>query len=196
MEKWSKAGTGITINDMTLTKTGTYFQWQMDTKTAYGSKQIKSGMHKWRIKVLKGKDVLIGISSNAKYAEEKPWLKDDTYCYMYQDAGYIHDRHGNKKYPESFGTGDIIEVCVDMDHHKINFIKNDNDSGYAPYDINADATYQLTVSLFWKSDSVKLLSYVNSPSKEEEKKIEIEADNVNDNNFISKSTELIRKQCE
>ena len=77
---------------------------------------------------------------------------------MYSGAGYIYDRYGDKTYPESYGTGDIIEVCVDMDQHKIHFIKNNKDSGYAPYDIDADAKYQLTVSLFWKGDSVKLLS--------------------------------------
>ena len=44
------------------------------TKTAYGTKQIKSGTHKWRIKIIKGQTIMIGISSNTKYPEEKPWL--------------------------------------------------------------------------------------------------------------------------
>lgn len=165
MATWLKAGEGIAITGKTLRRDVYDYEW----KTAYGSKQIESGKHKWKIKIIKGSWIMIGITSNTKYAQSNPTKKDDTNCYMYCGGdGHIYSKQGSKQYSKSFEANDIIEVMVDFSKRKLWFTRN-GDSAGIPVRIDNKSSYRLTVSLFTRNTSVKLISYDDKLLKKKKK---------------------------
>ncbi len=121
MSSWFRAGTGCSIHGSVLSKVDPANPW----RTAYGIEEVSIGKHEWKIKLIKGSAIMIGVTSNTKYIESSPWSKSDTHCYLYYgNNGYKYDKSGGSKYSQTYTTGDIITVHLDLDNNTLEFSKN------------------------------------------------------------------------
>eukprot|EP01083_Nonionella_stella_P261874 891076_1 len=121
MLSWFKAGSKCKI-DGSVVSNVSGAGWNC----AYGSQEVSSGKHEWKVKVINSNGgIMIGITSNTKWAEQHCWSHADTYCYVYYGAdGQKYDKSSNTAYSESYTTNDVITVLVDFDEHTIAFAKN------------------------------------------------------------------------
>eukprot|EP01083_Nonionella_stella_P145827 457804_1 len=121
MLSWYKAGSKCKIDGSVVSNVSTSAVWNC----AYGTQEVSSGKHEWKVKVIGGGSIMIGISSNTKWAEDCCWSRADTYCYVYYSAnGQKFDKSGATAYSQSYGTNDVMTVLVDFDEHTIAFAKN------------------------------------------------------------------------
>ena len=60
------------------------------------------------------------------------------------------------KHSCQYGTGDIVELFVDLDQGKLSFSVNGENNGIAS-DIDSTQRYRAVVSLYDKNDEVQLL---------------------------------------
>eukprot|EP01083_Nonionella_stella_P145806 457700_1 len=114
MLSWFKAGSRCKIDGSVISKVSG--GWNC----AYGTQEVSSGKHEWKVKVIGGGSIMIGISSNTKWAEDHCWSKADTYCYLYYADGQTYDKSGSGTaymYSESYTTNDVMTVLVDFDEH-------------------------------------------------------------------------------
>eukprot|EP01083_Nonionella_stella_P145829 457810_1 len=126
MLSWYKAGSKCKIDGSVVSNVSTSAVWNC----AYGTQEVSSGKHEWKVKVINdsGGGIMIGITSNTKWAESSCWSKADTYCYLYYGAdGRKFDKSGSgTAYSQSCTTNDayVMTVLVDFDEHTIAFAKN------------------------------------------------------------------------
>eukprot|EP01083_Nonionella_stella_P145828 457807_1 len=122
MLSWYKAGSKCKIDGSVVSNVSTSAVWNC----AYGTQEVSSGKHEWKVKVINdsGGSIMIGISSNTKWAEDHCCSKADTYCYMYYGGGTKYDKSGSAGYSETYTTNDVMTVLVDFDEHTIAFAKN------------------------------------------------------------------------
>ena len=73
---------------------------------------------------------------------------------------------------ESYGTGDIITIELDLDKSCIYFTKNNGNKKLGFDNVHKGQEYRLAVSLQCRGDCVQLLSYKNLSEKKEEEKDE------------------------
>eukprot|EP01083_Nonionella_stella_P145826 457802_1 len=123
MLSWYKAGSKCKIDGSVVSNVSTSAVWNC----AYGTQEVSSGKHEWKVKVINdsGGGIMIGITSNTKWADGYCWSKADTYCYVYySNNGYKFDKSGNTAYSEPYSPNDVMTVLVDFDEHTIAFAKN------------------------------------------------------------------------
>ena len=134
-------------------------------RTLYGSTIMayeSKGIYEWRIKILKGTYIAIGIDE-ACYK----WMKDATFFFAKETLNYAYAMATGKKCSQNNRDGflkrcfmeDIVTMVVNMNNKIISFAKNDDELKKA-YDImESKIGYCLAVYMIRKGDSVELLSY-------------------------------------
>ena len=150
-----------------------------DGRTCYGRKIISSDdkqIHEWRINILSAKnnDVIIGIDeASYKWKDSLFYNQPSTKsCCIYGYNGNICDQTYNwERYnQDKFGTGDTILMILNMTKKILSFGINDKSATKAFDVVPSDIGYCLAVSMWYKDDSVEILSYEVHQDEEEKNK--------------------------
>eukprot|EP01084_Bolivina_argentea_P171462 297059_1 len=170
------AGSGITISEdkKSITKTKSTYARAYDN-TTYLCMIIPSTQCIeciWTLKIQSSTGTIysminIGITSNNEIDKNfTAWRHDDNYSsyshYAYNGyAGYKSSNNGISSYGKSFGSGDTIDVHLDLSKKQLIFYKNGISQGVAYNNIatNNDIKYKLAVSIHALNHSVTLTKF-------------------------------------
>eukprot|EP01083_Nonionella_stella_P126425 382661_1 len=171
--------------------------------TAYLSKEVKSGVHRWRFKILSYSNNAIDIGLwKSKYGiqlekaarlMQKGKGKLYMYCvtYAYLSKGDLGDgRHDVDSYGTRCVKGDIIDMILDLNKLELKYVVNDKDYGVA---FNVEKTsYKAVLNMSGYGYAIELVSYAttnNTESKETDEQL-----NCDNCDILSKETDDLRKQ--
>ena len=141
-------------------------------KTAYLTKIVSKGVHKWRFKAIKMSPytTIIGVWKT-KYATEidaelwEDYAKGKFYGYSSthgqltsgdQDFAWEKCRYGERKCQQ----GDVIDMILDLNKLEIRYFVNHRDYGVAFENID-DTSYRVCICVHEKKDVLKFVEYQN-----------------------------------
>jgi hypothetical protein len=120
---------------------------------------VKSGVVKFKVKVLRRSDGDIGIEigcvpTTAENLKTKGLWKIG-YTYWSNGVKYAFDGD-TESYGASYDTGDVIEVTIDMDARTLSFAKNGESQGVAYENLPEEGVYP-AIYIYRADDSVEIL---------------------------------------
>jgi hypothetical protein len=117
---------------------------------------VKSGVLKFKVKVLR-EDPLIGIGCVPTTAENLKTKGLYDIGYAYWDDGEKNALRGDEEdYGAKYGTGDVIEVTIDMDARTLSFATNGESQGVAVENLPAEGVYP-AIDIYLENESVEIL---------------------------------------
>ena len=153
-----------------LTKNNTLVTLYQDMNgngSAYLSKIARSGIHKWKFKLIRANDddwyMSIGVFNlnhtiNIKKRVDN-FYNNEAYGWIVNSQDALRGRGSQGRYCEKrYVTGDIIEMILDLNKMELRYIANEEDLGAVVTNI-PKAEYKAVVSMNWERDQIELLSY-------------------------------------
>ena len=118
---------------------------------------VKSGVVKFKVKVLRMNGIGIGFGCVPTTAEnlKTQHLYDIGYAY-WDDGVKIALDGDDEAYGARYGTGDVIEVTIDMDARTLSFATNGVSQVVAYENLPTEGVYP-AIDIYGKNDSVEIL---------------------------------------
>eukprot|EP01083_Nonionella_stella_P153131 491547_1 len=155
--------------------------------TAYGSQQVATGIHEWKIKIVKSDAALIGITTSVNDinddSEDSFDQRTGSYAY-YSKSGRKLASTKPSAYGEASSNGDVITVHLDFDNNTLAFSKNDEFLGIAFDNIASQKPCRLAVSIITEVHAFEMTSYVNVSAEQ------TEAEPEHKTNYIEEVAEM------
>eukprot|EP00466_Bigelowiella_natans_P007650 jgi/Bigna1/131668/aug1.15_g6376 len=133
--------------------------------SALGSLSFSKGYREWRVRVDKFESIeaMLGVAtSNYSNLERMMTDSGNGSCFAYLATGRLSEE---KKYGETWKTGDVITVCLDLDKRRLSFKMNDKDLGVSHENL-PKGSYRLACSI---NQSKTVLSIIDTPRRPEKK---------------------------
>eukprot|EP01084_Bolivina_argentea_P314136 544103_1 len=143
----------------------------MRWSTCYGSIKIPSFrkvIYCWRFRIVKKTSNMgIGISETIYTRKNKCFMggklnsNGARYGYWHHGFKWDSETHYLVKYYTAYGTGDIVEMILNMNNRTLSYAINDDVVNVAFYDIKTgeNIEYCMAISTLYKGDSVSILNY-------------------------------------
>ena len=130
-------------------------------QSAFGVQIINNGKIEWKIKILKGNSIRIGVCGVTDIGDEI--FTNNKYGYGYGDDGNLYFCGNQIDYGDGYKQNDIVSVLLDMDKKTLRFMVNEQDLGEAIENIKVEPDkdvngYSLAVSLKHRPHQIKLIS--------------------------------------
>ena len=160
-----------TYSNGNLTSTSSGQQWRIHQSTLGASSGKYYAEFKW-ISDSNTRYVYIGIFSADDYAQKisgYPYLSDMAHSYGYYDQnGQVYTSGSGTAYGNSYSSGSIIGVALDLDNNKLYFSKDGTwqnsanpSSGTGGWSITADKTYMFGIQQYSAGSIVLSANYGN-----------------------------------
>eukprot|EP01084_Bolivina_argentea_P288927 496012_1 len=129
---------------------------------AFGSFECseEGRIYHWKIQILEGNDVNLGVIFSdqcKKNRKQMWWLAEEGYSYWGQD-GQIYHSDKYKKYGDTYGAGDIIDVWLNLKKYNISFAKNDEKYGKA-FKVKKEQKYRFGVGLSGHPHKLQIIQF-------------------------------------
>ena len=134
-------------------------------RTAFGIVVARTGKtYHWKLKVIESgdTDINIGIADKDKCKENDTggwWYTKYGYSYWSYD-GYIYHSNQDLEYGEEFGTGDIIDMWLDLKDNKreLSFAKNEIKFGKA-FDVKHSTDFKFALTMSGAPYKIELMCF-------------------------------------
>ena len=119
--------------------------------TAIGTVIATPGcIYTWRIKLLKGENIVVGVIANEHVKTHKSfwWLDfvdDECEGYALYTRSKFHP--GGIVYGQNYNEGDTINMCLDLKNNELTYGRNKIDYGVAPIESFVNKEYRLAIAV-------------------------------------------------